>query len=113
MHPPFVVFMAILAPFFNSWILNSNSCSFCNLNFVLVISGWILVATPPPSHLPHQYPRVLVLHCEYNQIIMGIEKLLVNKQNILKNIQPNWFDKKNKSTNKLFFFDFYLCCCCC
>ncbi len=34
---------------------------------------------------------------------MGIEKLLVNKQNILKNIQLNWFDKKNKSTNKLFF----------
>ena len=35
--------------------------------------------------------------------MVDIEKLLVNKQNILKNIQINWFDKKTKSTNKLFF----------
>ena len=35
---------------------------------------------------------------------MGIEKLLVNKQNILKNVHLNGFDKKTTSTNKLFFF---------
>ncbi len=35
--------------------------------------------------------------------MVDFEKLLVNKQNILKNIQINWFDKKpNQPTNCFF-----------